>query len=272
MKVVKFSGELVEYDKSKLSRSLKKSGASDEVVAEILNKIEMQLYDGISSKKIYKLAFQLLKNSANVHAARYNLRTAILGLGPAGFYFEKYIAKIHECLGFETTTNVVLNGKCVSHEIDVLLLKNDLVKMIECKFHSSNDAKSDVKIPMYILSRFNDLKDRSYRLFGRNRAINSCLIVTNNKFTEEAIKFGTGYQLEMLSWDYPLKKGLREIIDQYKIYPITCLTTLTQFEKEKLLAVDIITVKDLIEQNDWLEKLEISKNKIRKILSESHQL
>src|SRR5574343_273758 len=176
MKVVKFSGELVEYDKSKLSRSLKKSGASDEVLAEILNKIEMQLYDGISSKKIYKLAFQLLKNSANVHAARYNLRTVILGLGPAGFYFEKYIAKIHECLGFETTTNVVLNGKCVSHEIDVLLLKNDLVKMIECKFHSSNDAKSDVKIPMYILSRFNDLKDRSYRLFGRNRAINSCLI------------------------------------------------------------------------------------------------
>ena len=51
MKVVKFSGELVEYDKSKLSRSLKKSGASDEVVAEILNKIEMQLYEGISSKK-----------------------------------------------------------------------------------------------------------------------------------------------------------------------------------------------------------------------------
>lgn len=76
----------------------------------------------------------------------------------------------------------------------------------------------------------------------------------------------------MLSWDYPLKKGLREIIDQYKIYPITCLTTLTQFEKEKLLAVDIITVKDLIEQNDWLEKLEISKNRIRKILLESHQL
>ena len=272
MKVVKFSGAVVDFEPEKLKKSLLKSGATPLVVDRILVTIQSQIYNGITTKQIYKLAFGLLKKESNSHAAQYNLRAAIQMLGPAGFYFEKYIAKIHESLGFETTTNVVLNGKCVSHEIDVLLLKNDLVKMIECKFHSSNDAKSDVKIPMYILSRFNDLKDRSYRLFGRNRAINSCLIVTNNKFTEEAIKFGTGYQLEMLSWDYPLKKGLREIIDQYKIYPITCLTTLTQFEKEKLLAVDIITVKDLIEQNDWLEKLEISKNRIRKILSESHQL
>ena len=61
---------------------------------------------GDASSNLCIKAFQLLKNSANVHAARYNLRTAILGLGPAGFYFEKYIAKIHESLGFETTTNV----------------------------------------------------------------------------------------------------------------------------------------------------------------------
>ena len=273
MKVTKFSGEIVDYDQSKLVRSLKKSGANDVVVSEILNIIEPQLYDGISSKKIYKLAYQLLKkNCSNVHAARYNLRTALLGLGPAGFYFEKYIAKIHEYLGFDTTTNVILNGTCVSHEIDVVLLKDEKIKIIECKFHSSNDAKSDVKIPMYILSRFNDLKDRDFQLFGKTRQIKSCLIVTNNKFTEDALKFGNCSNLELLSWDYPEKNGLRELIDKLKFYPVTCLTTLTQVEKEKLLAVEIITVKELVEQNDWLEKLEISKPRIRRILAEAHQL
>lgn len=272
MKVTKFSGEIVEYDQSKLIRSLKKSGANDFIVSEILAKIEPQLYDGISSKKIYKLAFQLLKNCSNVHAARYNLKTAILGLGPAGFYFEKYIAKIHECLGYKTTTNVVLNGSCVTHEIDVLLLKEEQIKMIECKFHSSKEAKSDVKVPMYILSRFNDLKDRNYQLFGASRPIESCLIVTNNKFTEDALKFGNCSNLELLSWDYPNKKALRELIDEHKLYPVTCLTTLTQVEKDKLLAVEIITVQELVEQNDWLEKLEISKPRIRRILAEAHQL
>ena len=37
--------------------------------------------------------------------------------------------------------------------------------MVECKFHGSQDAKTDVKVPMYILSRFNDLKDKDFQLF-----------------------------------------------------------------------------------------------------------
>ena len=51
MKITKFSGEQVDYQQEKLIRSLKKSGAEDHVVSEILQQIEPQLYDGISSKK-----------------------------------------------------------------------------------------------------------------------------------------------------------------------------------------------------------------------------
>ena len=81
-----------------------------------------------------------------------------MALGPAGFYFEKFIAKFFEIEGFETITNLSLDGKCVSHEIDVLIKKDKIVSMVECKFHGSQDVKTDVKIPMYILSRFNDLE------------------------------------------------------------------------------------------------------------------
>ncbi len=272
MKVTKFSGEQVDYHQDKLIRSLKKSGAEDYVVTEILQYIEPQLYDGISSKKIYKLAFQYLKNYSNVIAARYNLKSAMTALGPAGFYFEKYISKIHEYLGYKTQINLTLDGKCVSHEVDVLLLKEDLVTMIECKFHSSTDAKTDVKVPMYILSRFNDLKEKKYKLFGQLRFINFCLIVTNNKFTEDALAFAKCSNLKMLSWDYPPQNGLREIIDRLKIYPITCLTTLTLNEKEQLLAVNIITVKDLLAEKNWLNNLELSKIRIQRVLTEANQL
>lgn len=272
MKVVKFSGELVDYQQEKLISSLKKSGANADVVSEILQQIEPQLYDGIPSKKIYKLAFQYLKNYSNGHAARYNLKSAMIALGPAGFYFEKYISKIHEFLNYKTEINLTFDGKCVSHEVDVLLLKDDLTTMIECKFHSSNEAKTDVKIPMYILSRFNDLKEKKYKLFGKLRQIDFCLIVTNNKFTEDALTFAKCSNLKMLSWDYPAQNGLREIIDKLKIYPITCLTTLTVSEKEKLLSVNIITVKDLLQEKSWLENLELSKIRIKKVLTEANQL
>jgi hypothetical protein len=34
--------------------------------------------------------------------------------------------------------------------------------MIECKFHSRREATSDVKVPLYVLSRFNDLQRTDY--------------------------------------------------------------------------------------------------------------
>lgn len=272
MKVTKCSGELVHYDEQKLIHSLLKSGA-DRVVAEaIVKKIQDELYEGIPSKKIYKLAFQLLKNNANAHAARYNLKAALMGLGPAGFFFEKFIAKIYLEQKFQTKTNVSLTGKCISHEIDVLLKNNALIAMVECKFHSSQEAKTDVKVPMYILSRFNDIKDRKHLLFLANEIVSDCIIVTNNRFTTDAIQFGECSGLKMLSWNYPPKNGIKDVIDLYSVYPITCLTTLTKIEKDNLLILDCITVKDLVAKPSFLSKIGLSQNRIKNVLKEANQL
>jgi hypothetical protein len=272
MKVTKFSGEIVNFDKDKLIHSLRKSGANEAAVFQVIHEIERELYEGIPTKKIYKLAFQLLKKFSNVHAARYNLRTAIQSLGPAGFFFEKFIAKVFECEGYQTQTNLILEGKCVSHEVDVLLKKENCVSMVECKFHGSQDAKTDVKVPMYILSRFNDLKDRDFQLFKNNYSIQNCWITTNNRFTDDAVKFANCSKLSLLSWDYPKGNSLKNKIDLNQIYPVTCLTTLTMAEKDKLLVQDIITALDLIQHADWLSKIELSPSRIKNVLLEANQL
>lgn len=272
MKVTKYSGEIVTFDKDKLKKSLFKSGASEADVFRVLETIEEELYDGIPTKKIYKMAFQLLKKVSNVHAAKYNLRTAIMALGPAGFYFEKFIAKVFEIEGFQTLTNLTLNGKCVSHELDVVLKKEGIISMVECKFHNSQDAKTDVKVPMYILSRFNDLNVNEYSLFNQMSKISKCRIVTNNRFTEDAILFGTCSDLELLSWNYPSGNSLKDKVDFYHIYPVTALTTLTLLEKDKLMAQDIITARDLLSNKDWLTKIGLSQNRIKNVLKETNQL
>lgn len=272
MKVTKFSGEVVLLDKEKLQNSLRKSGADDSAVFQVMHEIDRQLYEGIPTKKIYKLAFQLLKKFSNAHAARYNLRAAVQALGPAGFYFEKFVARLFELEGYQTQTNLILEGKCISHELDVLLKKENSVAMIECKFHGNQDAKSDVKVPLYILSRFNDLKEKEFTVFGANYQINHCWIATNNRFTEDAIKFATCSNLHLLSWDYPKGNSLKSKIDSAQIYPVTCLTTLTLLEKDKLLMQELITVKDLIAESGWLSKIGISKNRIKNVLKEANQL
>lgn len=272
MKVVKFSGDIVEFEPEKLKKSLLKSGAPHEAVERIVNTIQSQIYDGIPTKQIYKMAFVLLKKESNSHAAQYNLRAAIQMLGPAGFFFEKYIARLFTSEGYKATTNITLEGKCVTHEIDVAIRKDYEIAIIECKFHASRNVISDVKIPMYILSRFNDLKDRKQNIFTTSDKISNCWIVTNNRFSSDAIAFGNCSQMNMLSWDYPKKDNLRTKIDTSKLYPVTCLTTLTLAEKDKLLVLDIILASELINNGESLEHLGLSPNRIKNVLKEVTEL
>ncbi len=272
MKIIKHSGNIVDYNPTKLKQSLLKSGASQMTVSAILKTIEKEIYEGISTKQIYKMAFNLLKKTSSSNAARYNLKEAIRLLGPAGFFFEKYIARLFAAENYETRTNLILQGKCVSHEIDVLIKKNEVIAMIECKFHMGKDTNSDVKVPMYILSRFNDLNDNRHLIFKPNDIISKCWIITNNRFTSDALAFAKCSKLNLLSWDYPENNNLKTKNDVNYLYPITCLTSLAIAEKDKLLVMDVILVKELMNNSESLENIGLSPNRIKNVLKEASEL
>ncbi|WP_343706349.1 ATP cone domain-containing protein [Flavobacterium sp.] len=272
MKVIKHSGHVVPFERQKLKRSLQKSGASPELIEQTLQSIENELYEGITTKEIYKLAFAILKKASNGHAARYNLRHAIHLLGPDGFFFEKFISRLYQAEGYDTKTNLTLQGKCVSHEVDIALKKNNTVWMVECKFHSSRESASDVKVPMYILSRFNDLKALQHTIFSGRETFASCLLVTNNRFTKDAETFALCSGISLLSWDFPKDKGIKNKIDNEMLYPITCLTTLSLVEKEKLLILDQLLVKDIVNDSRSLSKIGLSENRIRNVLKEASEI
>lgn len=272
MKIIKHSGDIVDYDPGKLRKSLLKSGANKAVVASILKTIEKEIFDGIPTKRIYKLAYSLLKKEANSTAARYNLRSAIQLLGPDGFFFEKYVARLFQAEDYQTKLNLTFQGKCISHEIDILLKKNNQIAMVECKFHGGREAVSDVKVPMYILSRFNDLKSKTFAIFSKKETISKCYIVTNNRFTSDAIAFAKCSGLNLLSWNYPEDNNLKTKNDSDFLYPITCLTTLSVSEKDKLLILDVLLVKEIINNSKALEKIGISPNRIKNVLKEASEL
>lgn len=268
MKIVKNSGDIVDFNREKLKRSLMRSGASAHEIQGILETIQSQLYDGIRTREIYTTARKMLRKISASHAARYNLRSAIQQLGPAGFFFEKFISLLFRHEGYETRTNLTLQGKCVSHEIDVMLRLDGVVTMVECKFHGSSAAVSDVKVPMYILSRFNDLKPTRHQVFSKSDTVAHCTIVTNNRFSSDAITFAGCSGLELLGWDFPAN-SLKVKIDRGALYPLTCLTTLSMVEKERLLFLDIILVKQLIDAPDALGKIGISEVRRKRILNEA---
>ena len=134
------------------------------------------------------------------------------------------------------------------------------------------EAVSDVKVPMYILSRFNDLKERKHPIFTEKDIISACWIVTNNRFTTDAIDFAKCTGLNLLSWDYPHNDNLKTKNDTNGLYPITCLTTLTLAEKDRLLNLDIIVVRELAFSSELLEKIGLSPIRIKKVLRETSEL
>lgn len=273
IKVRKYSGELTDFDIERLRISLSKSGASDIEINEVLEKMEPQIHEGISTKSLYKIAFRQLKKVSGTFAARYSLKKALRDLGPAGYYFEKWVARFLKSYGYETVTNEIIQGKAVKHEADVIANKDGKLLWIECKFRNTVDAKISVTTPMYLLSRINDILGIDYDLFGETQQFNQGWLITNAYLTSDSIQFGEYYGVKMLSWDYPAKRSLKNLVDQKSLYPVTCLTTVTKREKDYLLEQGCILVQDIYQNPAVLENNPVIKSRNKnKILKEVEEL
>ena len=272
IKIVKYSGEIVEFDSSKLENSLRRVKADESIILEILEEVQNNIKEGMTTKHIYKMAFKILKGKSRTSASRYKLKKAIMELGPSGFPFEKFVGKILSQEGFKTQVGVIVQGHCVQHEIDVIAQKNNKHYMIECKFHSDQGRHCNVKIPLYIQSRFIDVEKQWQKQQGHATKFHKGWVYTNTRFTTDAIDFGTCVGLGLVSWDYPKGNGLKDRIAKSGLHPLTSLTSLTKSEKFKLLDKGIVLCKEVLENPKLLEEIRVSKIRYKKILEDSHSL
>ena len=272
IELIKANGEREIYQQRKLANSLRKAGASEDITEHILDEIEGILYDGISTKEIYRKAFQLLNSHSRAMASRYELKKSIMALGPAGYPFEKFVGELFRSQGFRVQTNVLVEGRCVSHEVDVIAEKNNVKRIIECKFHQLQGNISNVKVPLYIQSRFLDIKKRweAQNTPGRKRY--EGWVVNNTRFSEDAVQYARCVGLHLLSWDYPADNSLKKQISYSGLYPITSLTSLRKSEKIELLHHNLVLCKQLCAKPEILNEIGISEARSRKILYDAKAL
>lgn len=270
--ITKASGEKVKFSLNKLRSSLKRTGADDTLVQQIIDKVRDELYQGISTKEIYHRAFALLKRKKSYLASKYKLKKAIYELGPTGFPFERFVSAILKYSGYTTEVGKITQGACVSHEIDVIANKNQETTVVECKFHSEQGITCNVKVPLYIHARYQDVKTHWNNNSKNNTQLTEGWVVTNTRFTKDALVYGNCIGLYLLSWDYPENNGLKDRIDRLGLYPITVSTLLTKREKQFLLSRDIVLCRELIQDKFFLDHLNISDIRQKKILHEISQL
>jgi hypothetical protein len=243
--VKKINGERELYNPNKLVRSLKNVDADEETIKKILIKVEKILYNGINTKKIFRFVFKELKKIENGSEIKYNLKKAIADLGlEGGYVFEKFIGKVFKKLGYETKLNQIIQGKFISHEIDISAKKGDEKIMIESKHFSKSQLGMQIQTALYVYARFLDLK----------KTFNQAILATNTKFSPQVIDYSRGVGMKLIGWKYPSKGSLEEIIKKYKIYPITILS-LPRHKLRRYFDRNIIVFEDLIKEKDLSPKI-----------------
>ena len=111
IQITKSDGTKQLFEEEKLVSSLKRVGANDEMIDDVVEEIGNEIHDGMTTSEIYSRAFELLRKHSSKVASKYSIRRAMVELGPDGFPFEKFVARLFKMWGYESVTDQVVMGK-----------------------------------------------------------------------------------------------------------------------------------------------------------------
>ena len=266
--ITKADGEQEPFDPAKLEHSLQLAGASSTMRARVLAHVMHELRPGIMTEDIYRHAFDILRRDEETPvAARYSIKRAVFALGPSGFPFEQFFAEVLRGHGWSARTGVALNGRCSPHEVDIFAEKNGKRIGCEAKFHNDAAGKTDIKDALYVRARYEDLRTSP----EASSRVNEGWLVTNTRFTRNAIRYAQCSGLTLIGWDYPRTRGLLALIEEARVHPLTCLTSLSDGEKRRLLEQKIVLCKS-VATGHLLRDFGVKPDRIPHVLQEAKQL
>lgn len=257
MKIRKRDGRLEEFSKEKIIKTAIRAGLSADEAKKIADEVEKKVYDGMTTDEILGIVLMEIEKVSKKVSTKYGLKSSLLRLGPAGYRFEKFVSALLRVYGYKTRLNQFIEGKCVTHEIDVVAEKGKRY-IVECKFHNV-PSYTGLKEVLYSYARFLDIAEV-------NKDFDELWIFTNTKFSTEAIKFAECRGIKLTGWRYPEKEGIESLLEEKKLYPITVLK-LSDFEIEELLKNGFTFCNEIIENEKKI--VELFGKKAKEIIAEA---
>ena len=260
--VTKADGSREPFDAEKVKRTALRAGADDALADKVAEEVEKRAYDGISTHIILEIALKLLDRMEPAVAARYDLKGAIMRLGPAGFIFEQLLAEMLRAWGWKTSVHRMLKGKCVTHEVDVVAEKGDERAMIEAKYHNQPGIFTGIKDALYVVARFEDLVAAK----TKESFFTEPWLATNTKFSGDVIQYGECRGLKLLGWKYPVKENIQYMLERKMLYPVTVIRNLDKLTLQKLADAELMFCSDLlVSTKELFRKTGIKENRLAQL-------
>ncbi len=273
MYVTKASGKRERFDRGKIIRTCLRSGASKSLAEDIAMEIEDKVREGVSTKSILSMVMEALEEKIPQAATRYDLKGAIMRLGPSGFPFEIFAGEVLMEYGYRIEWRKNIRGLCINHEVDIIATSRSGKRhLIECKYHNYAGLYTGIKDVLYVYARFLDIMEAAQKGEGEN--FDSPWIICNTRYSEDAIKFGDCRGITTLGWGHPKNEGLEKLVEKRKLYPITMLSTIRRTSMEKLAEQNLMLVKDILKRTplELSKLLDMKKGRAKEIAKEAESL
>lgn len=269
----KHSGETEEFDSDKVRGAIVRAGAAPELADKIVADVQKRIRDGTTTREIYDIAFHLLDREKPSIATRFGLKESIMRLGPTGYPFEKFMGAVLSEYGYKVELNKMVEGKCVTHEIDLVLTDRDGKRyMVECKYHNDKGFKTGIKETLYTYARFIDLKEGG--VLGKCENFDGAWLICNTKISSEGITFGNCRGMKILAWGYPEDESLQQMIERKGIYPVTILRSVDGRTKDRLSQANIMLLSEILQYDvrELVEKTGLPEKNINRMIEEIRNL
>jgi hypothetical protein len=272
MFVTKADGSKQPFYKDKVIRTCLRMHATEQQARAVADQIEKKVYDGIQTGRILQMIFTYLKEYRPEIAHQIDLREAISLLRPKPD-FEIFVLLLLKEFGYIATGSQLVKGKCVEHEIDAVALKDEDVIYVEVKHHFQPHTYTGVSVCLETHAVLEDLME-GFKA-GINRInFNKALIVCNTKFSEHALQYAACRKIYYIGWKAPVDRGLEQMIEEKKFYPITFLKDLDRVTEEKFGNAGIVLLKQLVEADasELQKRTKISRDRIEKLAKKAREI
>ncbi len=263
--VVKMDGTKAEFDKKRIIRTARRAGASLSLAKEVADEVASRVYDGITTREILKIVRELLREHDPYLARIYALKDAISMLNPDLYEFEYYVASLFRIMGYDAVRSPEPKprGKCIEHEIDVLIKKDGMIGIVECKHHHKDRTFTGLDVVMRQRARFEDLREGYAMGVKHSLDVRECWVVTNTKFSEHAIKYAKCRDIKLMSWNYPYGSSLSEMVNKTRAFPLTIINVPLKY-RSGLIKARVSNIRELLEADaKVLRRAGISESEIR---------
>jgi hypothetical protein len=212
------------------------------------------------------MAFALMSKPKPAVKHVFDLRYAISLMEPKP-EFEMFVRVVLAHIGFQVTPNTILRGLCGEHEVDGIATKDGLTHLVEAKHHTNYHALTGLDESRIARAIMEDVTD-AYKSGVTATKVDRALIVTNTKYSEHALVYGGCRGILQVGWDLPEGFGLRDAVEKYKLYPLSCLRGIDRETRLRLVDAGIVLIKQLLEQDSrYIErKIEVPQEKVAVIM------